>query len=138
MFFCIEVFHLPLHLLIVAPKVFFTIKSIKYSKKGDYFFNWFADMNAWPWFIHTYILYLNRNSPNIVNAIPNIWAAALSRPLEVPSGSGYVISAANSNPSGRYPVIKNLGRKSILRFFFIIYKNFQLFPYLWRNCKMDP
>ena len=36
------------------------------------------------------------------------WADAFNKPLEVPSDSGKVISAANSNPRGKYPVMKNL------------------------------
>lgn len=36
------------------------------------------------------------------------WAEALSKPDEVPSGSGNVSSAANSKPTGKYPVMKNL------------------------------
>ena len=36
------------------------------------------------------------------------WAEAFKSPLEVPSDSGNVISAAKSNPSGKYPVMKNL------------------------------
>ena len=38
----------------------------------------------------------------------NTWAEAFKSPLEVPSDSGKVISAANSNPRGKYPVMKNL------------------------------
>lgn len=37
-------------------------------------------------------------------------AEAFSNPDEVPSDSGKVNSAANSKPTGRYPVIKNLKR----------------------------
>lgn len=35
-------------------------------------------------------------------------ADTLRRPDDVPSDSGYVNSAANSKPSGRYPVMKKL------------------------------
>lgn len=40
--------------------------------------------------------------------MPNTWHAAFNIPDDVPSGSGYVNSAANSNPTGKYPVMKNL------------------------------
>lgn len=37
----------------------------------------------------------------IVKAIPKTWAPAFIRPDDVPSGSGYVNSDANSKPTGR-------------------------------------
>lgn len=40
--------------------------------------------------------------------MPKICAAKFSKPEEVPSGSGYVNSTANSNPTGSNPVMKNL------------------------------
>ena len=36
------------------------------------------------------------------------WANAFRRPDDVASDSGYVISTPNSNPIGKYPVMKNL------------------------------
>ncbi len=48
---------------------------------------------------------------SIVKTTPKIWAPALIRPEDVPSGSGYVSSEASSNPTGRYPVIKKLNQK---------------------------
>lgn len=40
-------------------------------------------------------------------------AEEFRRPHELPSGSGYVTSAANSNPTGKYPVMKNPRRNAV-------------------------
>jgi len=52
------------------------------------------------------------------------WAEALSNPLEVPSDSGKVISAANSKPTGRYPVMKNLNNFVFSSFFLVLKAKF--------------
>lgn len=39
-------------------------------------------------------------------------AETLRSPDDVPSDSGYVNSAANSKPRGRYPVMKNLKKNT--------------------------
>lgn len=53
--------------------------------------------------------HLSKTAPIVAVKInPKIWALQFKRPEEVPSGAGYVISAANSKPTGRYPVMKNL------------------------------
>lgn len=39
------------------------------------------------------------------------WTTAFNNPLDVPSDSGYVNSAANSNPTGKYPVMKKLEKE---------------------------
>ena len=47
------------------------------------------------------------------------------RPEEVPSGSGYVNSAANSKPTGKYPVMNNPNRKAVpntIQMFILIVK----------------
>ena len=44
----------------------------------------------------------------IVRMMPNTCADAFSSPEDVPSDSGNVNSAANSNPTGRYPVMVSL------------------------------
>lgn len=43
----------------------------------------------------------NSSAYILVNRMPKIWAAAFSKPADVPSGSGYVNSAANSKPTGK-------------------------------------
>lgn len=49
--------------------------------------------------------------------MPNTWAPAFNNPLLVPSGSGYVNSAANSKPTGKYPNRGKRRRKKRLTIF---------------------
>lgn len=60
--------------------------------------------------IHTYSRPHAYDKPfdAVISMVPVTWAEQLSRPEEVPSPSGKVSSTANSKPSGRYPVMKNL------------------------------